>query len=133
MLCMATDQTAQRLDETLKALADPLRLRMLALVAEHEVCVCYLVEVLHTVQPVVSRQLAYLRRAGLVESRRDGKWIHYRLHKPQNESAAALLSEALRHVKRGRQMQADLAKLADCSQHRSGNLKDAPLPQRIKR
>ena len=61
MLWMATDQTAQRLEATLKALADPLRLRILALVAEHEVCVCYLVEVLHTVQPVVSSQLAYLR------------------------------------------------------------------------
>lgn len=129
---MATDQTAKRLEEILKALADPLRLRILALVAQHEICVRDLVEVLHTVQPVVSRQLAYLRRAGLVESRRDGKWIHYRLHKPRNESAAALLSEALRHLKRARQMQADLAKLADCSQYRSGNLKDAPPPQRIK-
>jgi ArsR family transcriptional regulator len=130
---MATDQAAKCLEETLKALAVPLRLRILALVARHEICVRDLVEVLHTVQPVVSRQLAYLRRASLVESRRDGKWIFYRLHEPQNEPAAALLSEALRHLKRARQTQADLARLAGCSQRGTGNLKAAPPPQRIKR
>lgn len=130
---MATDQTAKRLEEILKALADPLRLRILALVAQHEICVCDLVEVLHAVQPVVSRQLAYLRRTSLVESRRDGKWVHYRLHVPQNESAAALLSETLRHLKRALQTQADLARLSRCSERRTGQLRGAPLPQRIKR
>lgn len=93
---------------------------------------CYLVEVLHTVQPVISRQLSALREAGLVESRRDGKWVHYRLRKPENESASELLSEALRHLKRVRQTQSDLAKLVACRKRRTGHLRDAPLPRRVK-
>ncbi len=132
MLCVATsDQTAQWLERVLDALADPLRARILSILAEHEVCVCYLVEVLHTVQPVVSRHLAALRRAGLVDSRRDGKWIHYRVRKPENESASELLSEALRHLKRVRQTQIDFAKLGACTKRRTEHLKDAPLPQRV--
>ena len=126
-----SDKTAQWLGRVLDALADPLRARILCILAEHEVCVCYLVEVLHIVQPVVSRQLAALRRAGLVESRRDGKWIRYRLRKPENQPASELLSEALRHLKSVRQTQTDLARLAACSQRRTGQLKNAPLPQRV--
>src|SRR5258708_673615 len=60
-----------------KALSDPTRLRLLNLLADGEVCVCYLGEVLQLVQPKVSRHLAYLRRAGLVTARREGKWMHY--------------------------------------------------------
>jgi len=131
MLFVAADETARWLEQVLNALADPLRARILSLLAEYEVCVCYLVEVLHTVQPVVSRQLAALRRAGLVDCRRDGKWIHYRLRNPDNESASALLSEALRHLKRVRLTQTDLARLAAYSKRRTGHLKDAPLPQRV--
>ena len=93
----------------------------------------YLVEVLHTVQPVISRQLSALRRAGLVQARRDGKWIHYRLHTPENQPASELLSEALRQLKGVRQTQMDLARLAAYSQRRTGQLKNAPLPQRVTR
>ncbi len=128
---MSGGQTKQWLGRVFGALADPLQSRILSILAEHEVCVCYLVEVLHTVQPVVSRQLAALRRAGLVEPRRDGKWIHYRLRMPENQSASELLSEALRHLKRVRQTQSDLARLAAYSQRRAGQLKNAPLPQRV--
>lgn len=60
-----------------RALADPTRLRLLSLLSEREVCVCFLSEVLKLVQPTVSRHLAYLKREGLVTSRREGKWIHY--------------------------------------------------------
>lgn len=62
-----------------KALADATRLRILALLVNGEICVCHLHETLRLPQPTVSRHLAYLRRAGLVETRRDGLWIHYRL------------------------------------------------------
>jgi ArsR family transcriptional regulator len=129
---MSTDQTAKRLDEILKALADPLRLRILALVAEHEICVCYLVEVLQTIQPLVSRQLSFLRRIGLVEGRRDGKWIRYRILMPKSQAAAAVLAETLRQLKITRQSQDDLARLAAYSQRKTGKLRGAPLPQRIK-
>ena len=61
-----------------RTLADPTRLRLLNLLSRGEVCVCNLADTLNVVQPKVSRHLAYLKRAGFVETRRDGKWIHYR-------------------------------------------------------
>ncbi len=62
-----------------RAFADPTRLRILNLLVEGEVCVCDLCGVLNEIQPKISRHLAYLRRAGLVEVREDGKWKHYRI------------------------------------------------------
>lgn len=64
-----------------RAFADPTRLRLLNLLLERELCVCDLCEVLDEIQPKVSRHLAYLRRAGLVSVRRDGKWKHYAVTK----------------------------------------------------
>src|SRR2546428_3886534 len=61
-----------------KTLADPTRLRLLNLLACGETCVCELTDTLRVVQPKVSRHLTHLKRVGLVESRRDGKWMHYR-------------------------------------------------------
>ena len=61
------------------ALSDPTRLRMLALIADGEICVCHIHDSLGVPQPTASRHLAYLRKAGLVETRRDGIWMHYRL------------------------------------------------------
>jgi ArsR family transcriptional regulator len=61
------------------ALADKNRLRLLHAMRDGEICVCFLQGVLQTNQPKVSRHLAYLKRAGLVKSRRQGKWMHYRL------------------------------------------------------
>ena len=61
-----------------KTLSDPTRLRLLNLLAGGETCVCELTNTLGVVQPKVSRHLARLKRAGLVDARRSGKWIHYR-------------------------------------------------------
>lgn len=61
-----------------RTLSDPTRLRLLNLLSKGEVCVCHLADTLEVVQPKVSRHLAYLKRAGFVETRRDGKWMHYR-------------------------------------------------------
>ena len=60
-----------------RAFADPTRLRLLNLLLDRELCVCNLCDVLDEIQPKVSRHLAYLRRAGLVSVRRDGKWKYY--------------------------------------------------------
>ncbi len=130
---MTADQTERWLQRVLTALADPLSARILCIVAEYEVCVCYLVEVLHIVQPVVSRQLGTLRTAGLVESRRDGKWVHYRLREPLNQSASTLLAEALRHLRRSRRTQADLARLVASTKRRTGQLAEAPEPKHMNR
>ena len=77
------------------ALADPTRLRILALVAEGEVCVCHIHGSLGLPQPTVSRHLAYLRRAGLVTARRDGIWMHYSLAPVANPVVASVVSSAL--------------------------------------
>jgi ArsR family transcriptional regulator, arsenate/arsenite/antimonite-responsive transcriptional repressor len=77
-------ETSPALDEStrlLKALADPVRLRLLNLLAgeREEVCVCHLHDALELPQPTVSRHLAYLRKHGLVLGRKQGLWVHYRL------------------------------------------------------
>ena len=64
------------------ALADETRLRILNLLNEGELCVCDLIRILKEPQSKVSRHLAYLRRSGLVEGRKEGLWMHYRLSKP---------------------------------------------------
>lgn len=64
----------------LKALADPVRLRLFHLLSlGDELCVCHLTDALELPQSTVSRHLGVLRHAGLVETRRDGKWVHYRM------------------------------------------------------
>jgi ArsR family transcriptional regulator len=67
--------------EVFKACADETRLRILFLLAERELCVCELVEVLAMAQGKVSRHLAVLKHAGLVRDRREGTWIYYVLQK----------------------------------------------------
>ena len=69
------------LETVFKALADKTRLRILALLGNNEVCVCHMHDSLGLPQPTVSRHLAYLRRSGLVEARRDGVWMHYQVSK----------------------------------------------------
>ena len=68
-----------RLEAVFKALADRNRLRILALLGNNEVCVCHIHDSLGLTQPTASRHLAYLRRSGLVDARRDGVWMHYRV------------------------------------------------------
>ena len=72
-----------------KALADRTRLRLISLIGDSEVCVCFFVAILKVSQPKISRHLAYLRRAGIVTARREGKWMHYRLSEPPDEHAVA--------------------------------------------
>ena len=112
----------------LQALGDPTRLRLLNLLRGGEICVCYFVEILGEPQPKVSRHLAYLRRAGLVEVRREGKWMHYKLaqtlHRP-------VLDAILDDVADDRQMQRDRSALerACCALRLPGTLQYAPRPQ----
>ena len=83
--------------ETLfKALADTTRLRILGLLLTGEVCVCDIHESLKIGQSKASRHLAYLRKTGLVETRRDGLWVHYRLGKLSSPVLAAI-ADAVRH------------------------------------
>ena len=74
-----TRATIDSLENAFKALADRTRLRILALLGNNEVCVCHIHDTLGLPQPTISRHLAYLRRSGLVEARREGVWMHYRV------------------------------------------------------
>src|ERR1051326_5405177 len=78
-----------------RALADRTRLRLLNLLAAGEVCVCFFVEVLGESQPKISRHLAYLRRAGVVAARREGKWMHYRVTTPEDAHVARIFAEVM--------------------------------------
>lgn len=115
------------------ALADPTRLRLLNLMNRREVCVCYFVEILKQGQPKISRHLAYLRRVGIVEARREGKWIHYRIERPDDTRAAAILDATLRSFETNRDMQADLARLgqACCEPQKYVTLQSAPQPMAL--
>ena len=73
------------------ALADETRLRILNLLNVGELCVCDIIKILKEPQSKVSRHLAYLRRAGLVEGRKEGLWMHYRLSKPTSKIYGMLL------------------------------------------
>ena len=85
----------EALTKVYAALADPTRLRILALLREGEVCVCHLHASLDVPQPTASRHLAYLRKAGLVDARRAGVWMHYRLTPQTNSVIAAVMSASL--------------------------------------
>lgn len=82
------------LSSLFKALSDPTRLRIVALLAHGELCVCHLEAALEAPQSTVSRHLAVLKAERLVESRRLGSWVHYRLRKqsePQRSTALRTL------------------------------------------
>ena len=113
-----------------KALADRTRLRLINLIGEDEVCVCFFVEVLKTNQPKISRHLAYLRKAGVVSARREGKWIHYRIVEPPDEHAANIFREVRTWLKNDHVMQSDRTRLAQicCAQQLPVQLQKAPRP-----
>jgi len=113
-----------------KALADRTRLRLLNLMSEGEVCVCFFVEVLGTNQPKISRHLAYMRRAGIVAARREGKWMHYRISTPEDERAAKVFAEVLAWIREDREMQRDRSRLAEfcCALQLPVRLQGAPRP-----
>jgi ArsR family transcriptional regulator, arsenate/arsenite/antimonite-responsive transcriptional repressor len=115
------------------ALADRTRLRLLNLMNGREVCVCYFVEILKQGQPKISRHLAYLRRAGIVSARREGKWMHYRIERPTDADAAAILDATLTSFGADREMQSDLSRLgkACCEPQRFVTLQGAPIPAQL--
>ncbi len=131
--CMARIVKSFDLVKLFAALADPTRLRLLNLMNGREVCVCYFVEILEQGQPKISRHLAYLRRAGIVEARREGKWMHYRIERPDDARAAAILDVTLKSLETDPNMKADLERLvqACCVPQSFVTLQAAPIPMTI--
>lgn len=94
------------------ALADKTRLRLLNLMRDGEVCVCFFAEALGTNNPKISRHLSYLKRANLVTGRRDGKWMHYRINSPADEAVLDVFNSTMKMLEGDRQMKTDRERLA---------------------
>lgn len=113
------------------ALADNTRLRLLNLMRDAEICVCFFVEVIGTNQPKISRHLAYLRKAGIVAARRDGIWAHYRIVVPKNEHAAKVLRDVQEWLKTDELMRKDRKQLVNvcCAPQPPVSIQGAPRPK----
>ena len=112
------------------ALADRTRLRILNLMGEDEICVCFFVEVLETNQPKISRHLAYLRRAGIVTTRKEGLWMHYRIKEPKTEDAARIWRDVRIYLSNDKEMQKDRKRLVKvcCADKLPTGVEGAPIP-----
>jgi ArsR family transcriptional regulator len=131
---MPKKNPSEPLDRLFRALADPIRLRLINLIAGREICVCFLVEILGMSQPKISRHLAYLRRAGLVTARSQGKWVHYRLIEPADEAAAEIMRATLRRLRTRPDMCSDadaLSAVACCAPGTPVQLQTAPRPAKV--
>ena len=116
-----------------RALADQTRLRLLNLMGDDEVCVCFFVEILRSNQPKISRHLAYLRKAGIVSARRQGTWMHYRIVEPADTDGAMMLKAVRDWVRRDPEMQHDRQRLVKvcCTPELPSSLLGAPRPTNI--
>lgn len=92
---MNTGVSLERLPIFFKVLGDPTRIKMIWALDQHEMCVCDLANVLSMTKSAVSHQLAILRRAGIVKSRRDAKSVFYSL---EDDHVRAILETGLEHV-----------------------------------
>lgn len=96
-----------------KAFSEPVRLRILYLLLEREeVCVCDLVESLELTQSVVSRHLAYLKNNNLIEARRNGTWVHYKIKPAQLEIISHLLNNFLVYGRSSSELKKDFKQLS---------------------
>ena len=125
--------TPEELEAVFAALADRTRLRLLNLMHDGEVCVCFFVEVLGEPQPKVSRHLGFLRKAGLVTARREAKWMHYSIARPKHPTVQRIFQQTLDALRDDPQMRSDRSALAKacCSTRSPELLKRAPKPEFI--
>ncbi|REJ77400.1 MAG: ArsR family transcriptional regulator [Acidobacteria bacterium] len=130
---MKAEEQLAEMSELFTALADRTRLRILNLLREDEICVCFFSEALNESQPKISRHLAYLRKSGLVDSRRDGKWMHYSLVVPEEPAKAAVLRTTLEWLWDRDEMRADYKNLEQvcCAVDVPVTIAKAPKPEAI--
>jgi ArsR family transcriptional regulator len=130
---MNMKKKSYNIENLFKALADGTRLRLIGLLGDSEVCVCFLVEILKISQPKISRHLAYLRRAQIVTSRREGKWMHYRLTEPPDQHAARIFREVRASLTEHPEFQKDREKLQQvcCAVQLPVSLRRAPRPMEM--
>lgn len=118
------------MEQLFRAFADKTRLRLINLLGDDEVCVCFLTEILKAPQSTISRHLSYLRKSGIVATRREGKWMHYRMITPADPDAAKILQNVKTWLANDRKMQEDRKRLVKfcCAPELPMHLKDAPKP-----
>src|SRR5215831_6478178 len=117
------DKQLSTMENVFQALGDATRLRILGLLMAGEVCVCHIHESLGISQPKASRHLAYLRRAGIVQTRREGLWVYYRLAESNDlllRTIRDVVAHALGHVAAVRRDAARLQKKNGCCLPASG-------------
>ena len=83
-----------------KALSDENRVRALMMLIDGELCVCQIIEMLGLAPSTVSKHMSILRQAGLVETRKDGRWIYYRLAESHKSAAFEAVRWLEKHLKK---------------------------------
>ncbi|HSK71495.1 MAG TPA: metalloregulator ArsR/SmtB family transcription factor [Pyrinomonadaceae bacterium] len=129
---MSSEKILSDMETLFLALADKTRLRLLNLMRQDEICVCFFTEVLGESQPKISRHLAYLRNAGVVEARREGKWMHYKIVEPEDDNAARILQDTLIWLASQDTMQKEYENLVDvvcCAVEVPVTIARAPKPE----
>ncbi len=114
-----TEESLSYLETFFMALADKTRLRLLNLIQNQEICVTTLVAVLNESQPKISRHLAYLRNAGLVETSREGKQINYYIAESEDQIINKTFESILRNLHLHKQLQSDLERLEEINNFHS--------------
>jgi ArsR family transcriptional regulator len=111
VLSSASDLDLRPLSRLFRALGDETRLRIVALLAHGELCVCHVEQALDLSQPNASRQLGVLRAAGVVDSRRDGTWVYYRIAAQEHEAVQQVLALLTGSAAARRALRTDLVRL----------------------
>ena len=83
------EKSLRELEDLFAALGDATRLQMLKIIADEELCSCEVMAALELTQPTTSHHLGILERAGVLSSRRNGKWVFYRVANPQVKNLIA--------------------------------------------
>ncbi len=123
----------KKIAEAMKALSEEIRLRLLLLLNDGELCVCDLMGALELPQSTISRHLAYLKNNGWVESRRRGIWMHYRLVETMGPFKADVLKALLRELSASEYVRRDVSNLeSNLGNRKSGGDNDCPPPTRLK-
>jgi ArsR family transcriptional regulator len=104
-----------------KALSDETRLRMVALLTQGEMCVCHFQEILDLPQPHISRHLAILRAAKVVDTRREGSWIHYSISEQDDPECARQLESLCEQFADRKLLKRDRARLVTLRGRRDCN------------
>jgi ArsR family transcriptional regulator len=111
VLSSAAELDLRPLSRLFRALGDETRLRIVALLAHGELCVCHVEEALGLGQPNASRQLGILKSAGVVDSRREGTWVYYRIADQEHASVQRVLGLLTESLATRRALKSDLVRL----------------------